>query len=141
MREKRLVVAAVAGLTVVAVAAKLVRARTWRQTNLGRGESSWRLTYDIRLDSVTSGSRLRVRIPRQGYRCRVIRQVFSHPSLAMDIVTAPTSATPEAVAVAPVSMGEARFRAEFDVLVTRRPVADVMGKPRKLSTADRSRYL
>ena len=137
MSDRRIAFVAASALAGVGLVLIAARARSQTQPDLRPGERVWRLTYDIRMTAPPAGSRLRVRIPSDGNGCRVFRQTFSYPGLAMDLVTGRRTRAREAVVVSLAKQAPARFHAEFDVRVGPR----TQEPAKKPNAGERSRYL
>jgi hypothetical protein len=85
VKEQRLSLALVLALLVaggVAVGAR----HHWRtQRVVSRDDAVWRLRYRIQLQATQDGARLRVALPDDGARNRVIGQELDHPGLRVTL--------------------------------------------------------
>jgi transglutaminase-like putative cysteine protease len=140
MNERRWAFVAALVLAGLGLAATGLRAWDMARRPVSHGQSVWRLRYDLVAQSLPAGARLRVALPGDTDRARVLRQSFSYPGLVMDLVRDRQTGMVEAMVVVPRAADEARFSAEFDIRVGepgRPPVAE--GKA--LPAAERAHYL
>lgn len=92
------------------------RLKVLRRSHLTRGESVWRLTYDIEFPQVIGGKAF-IAIPDNSPSSRVFRETFSHQGIWMDILRTKRTLEREAVIVPIVGYEQGRFIAEFDIYV------------------------
>jgi transglutaminase-like putative cysteine protease len=122
----------------VCIAGRMTARKSFR---LGRGETVWRITYDVVARNVPAGTRFRAALVNGNAHARVARESFSYPGLSMDIVRAGETGQREAVAASVTSAPLARFCAEFDVLVVSNGQSIARVAEPVLTAAGRARYL
>jgi transglutaminase-like putative cysteine protease len=121
LREHRLALWTAAALAALAAAAVAARLAARNGDRLRRGESIWRLGYEVELHEPPPGARIRVALPADTRYCRVLRESFTQSGLALDVVRTKTTGRREAAAVPFGRPRRARLRAEFDLRVSREP--------------------
>lgn len=97
-----------------------LRYRSRHDARGGRGETVWRLTYDIEGETHRPGSRFRVAFPRDTRNCRVYRNDLRQSNLRTSPVERPDSETHEVAAVAQ-QRGECRLIVRFDLQLNATP--------------------
>ena len=90
------------------------------ETQVARGDSIWRLTYDISFHAKAPGARIWAAFPLDTRHARVFRQELLHTGMRTERVRPGSSKTREVTAVAEHA-GECRLRAEFDVHLSPQP--------------------
>ena len=115
MKEHRIAIAAAVGLLLLGGIGAGLRYRAMRRARLDRGDTCWRISYDIMFLPERPGARLRTALPSDILHARIFRESFARQSLSMDIVLDKMTAGREAVAVAAFTDRPARFSAEFDI--------------------------
>ena len=116
VREQRLVVGGVILLVVAGAAFIALRIRNLQGSHLSRGESVWRLAYDIEFP-LGINQRTYIAIPDETPCNRVFRETFSHQGIWMDILRTRRQLAREAAIVPVVGRQRARFIAYFDIYV------------------------
>jgi hypothetical protein len=116
VREQRLVVASVIILVVAGALLIALRVRNLHGSHLSRGESVWRLAYDIDFPLGVS-KRTYIAIPDNTACSRVFRETFSHQGIWMDILLDTRKLARDAAIVPIVGREHAHFTAYFDIHV------------------------
>jgi hypothetical protein len=130
--------AALASLAAVGIAARVA---TRDADQLRRGESVWRLSYEVELRHPPRGTRLRVALPSDTAYCRVIRESFTPSGLSLDVIRTKTTGRREAAAVPFGRPRRARLRGEFDLRIGREPQRRERPERETLSAVRREYFL
>jgi hypothetical protein len=138
-RTKPLLVAAL--LTLAGGIGMLVRVNLSETAKPSEGESDWRVTLELTLKKLKSGSRFRLSLPIANSQQRISQQSFQHPGLVADIIYNRTNGSSEAAMAAITNQEDARFRAVFDIHLLREPDPLPNVKKLLLGTPQRTRYL
>ncbi len=116
VREQRLVAAGVIFLVAAGAALIALRVRNLHGSHLSRGESVWRLAYDIEFP-LGINERTYIAIPDDTRSSRVFRETFSHQGIWMDVLRTRRRLVREAAIVPVVGRQRVRFIAYFDIHV------------------------
>lgn len=127
MIHRRTAAASFVILVVLGAACIFARFAVWRNPLSVRPGKAWRVTCDIEIEAPTEGARINIGLPDSTPQARIIRESFTHPGFATDIVRGRRTRGREATAVALRRGTYLRFSAEFDVLVNTADLAT--GKP------------
>lgn len=144
MKEHRIALAAVIALVVLAGTAMTVRRRAMRRERITRGDTFWRVTYDVDFTPSRPGVPLRVALPIETPHARVLRETFARVGVAMDVLPNERTRSREAVVVARETGIRARVSAEFDVHLRgpgERPWPTLSVDEERLSATDRVYWL
>lgn len=105
-----------------------------------RGDSVWRLTYDVTFHAKQAGTRLRAAIPDDGEHSRVFRQDLRYSGLNTERLRPSRSETRE-LSVLTQRSGEFRLQARFDIHLSPRTRLRTWSHPIELSANERAGYL
>ena len=111
-----------------------------RGSSVGRGDSVWRLSYDIGFVATKAGASVRVALPADTPGGRVFRRRITHPGLRADIIRGRPSVCEEIVAVAG-RRGSYRLEARFDIHVRAAAAWRALPEEGALDPADRADLL
>lgn len=140
MREQRLSVALIALLLVGGAVAVGVRSQIRAQRKVAREDAVWRLRYRLQLRATDDGARLRVSLPDDLDRNRVIGQEFEHPRL-QGTMPRRASGFDRQLECRVSHSGTFEVRAEIDVHVRPQASWRDAAKTRVPTPEERQRYL
>ena len=138
--SSRLVACTVITLVITGSLFVAVRLKTIYGSHLPRGESVWRLTYDIELPMV-KGVKTHIAIPNSTQESRVLRESFSHQGIWMDILRMKRTLGREAIIVPVVGSEQGRFVAQFDIHLRGEKDSKLPELSAQLSAEDIAHYL
>jgi hypothetical protein len=114
LNHHRTAVLTALAFTLTGAACICLRMKYAHRPFLPRGNSSWRLTYDISFPNIKKG-KIYIVIPDNTPQSRVLHESFSHQGIWMDILRSKKGLAREAVVVPMVGHEQGRFTAQFDV--------------------------
>jgi transglutaminase-like putative cysteine protease len=138
--SSRLAALTVIALVVIGSLAIAVRLKAIYKSHLPRGESVWRLTYDIDFPAV-KGVKIHIAIPSSTPDSRVFRESFSHQGIWMDILRTKRTLGREAVIVPVVGSEQGRFIAQFDIHLRVDKDAELPDAKAQLTAEEMADYL
>ena len=140
IRHRQLVLWTVVILIILGGLFVITRIKMIRKSYSPRGESVWRLVYDIDF-STTSRGKISIAIPDNRYNIRIFRETFAHRGLWMDILRSKKTLAREALVVPLIGHKQRRFIAKFDVDLNVDKQLNKIAPQKKLSAEDRAFYL
>jgi len=140
VKEQRIVVWTVIILVITGSLCVAARLKALYRSHLPRGESVWRLTYDIEFPTV-KGGKTYIAIPDNTPHSRVFRETFSHQGIWMDILKSKRTLEREAVIVPIVGYKQARFIAQFDIHLKADEELKLPAPKMELTAQEMARYL
>ena len=139
MNEHRRAMATACGLALLGLACVAWRSGQRQRMPGVRGDSFWRLTYEIDLEPAGPGALVRIALPENTAKCRVYQASYTHPDLWMDTTRGRHTEGRQATALALYPPRRARFVATFDIHVSEWHAYARKGTA--LSTSERARAL
>ena len=118
-----------------------LRVRAWSRAPHLRGDTFWRLTYELTFRATAPGSRVRVALPGDTSQSRVLRETSSHTGLLTDVLRNKDTQGREVVAVASQAAPDLRLTLTFDIHARRHAQWPTLAPKSTLTTAARARYL
>ena len=140
VKEQRLVAWTVIILVITGSLCIAARLKSLYRARLPRGESVWRLTYDIDLPAL-KGGKIHIAIPDSTPYSRVFRESFSHQGIWMDILRTKRTLGREAIIVPIVGHDRGRFIAQFDILLKAEQEPKLPNPKVQLTTEEIAHYL
>jgi len=140
MKEQRLSVALIVFLVIGGVLTVGVRSEVRDRRKVARGDEVWRLRYQLQLQANDDGARLRVSLPDDLDRNRVIGLNIDHPRL-QGTMPRRASGFDRQLECRVGHSGNFSVRAEIDVHVRPQAAWRDAAKTRRLTPEERQRYL
>jgi hypothetical protein len=106
-----------------------------------RGDSFWRLHYEVGFTASQPGARLHVAFPFDTRHSRVFRQEFSSGLLGIERLKPPRVVEAREIVAVASKAGQFRVTADFDLHLARRPAWRPNTPSGKLSAEERQTYL
>ena len=140
MKETRITIVVAVVLALFAAAGITARVIFRPSQKLARGESLWRLKYDLTFAVTDLKARVRIFLPTSTTACELVRESLEQEGFALDVLQGKRAAGRVAVAVPQIGRIQARFQATVDLRLhprKQRPVRSTL----LLHAEDRARYL
>lgn len=141
MKEQRRALWTAATLVALGLVCAGARVKTRRGAPATRGDTFWRVTYDVNFVGTRPGARVRAALPNSTRQTRVYGEAFSHPGLWLDVVRGKHTGAREAVAVTLERGRRAELSADFDIHASASPLALTAMPKAPLPTQLRAHYL
>jgi transglutaminase-like putative cysteine protease len=137
---KRAAPAAVVALLVIGAACVSVRTSLRRPVPLAPGDSTWQLTYDVKLHARKAGASVRVAFPENTPHCRVSRHSIVEREGLTPKSRRPNRRVKNIVLTAP-QPGQCGFQAHFNLHLSEQGDPRSEHRDVKLTAAARDKYL
>ena len=126
----------------IGAAAGAIAARTLLKPaeQLAKGESLWRVQYEIGFEANSPNARIRIALPESTDRCKLVHESFSHSGLMMDVLRGKKARGRNVVAIPTGGSTYPRFDATFDIRLTSGGGALLPAKS-VMAVEERARYL